>query len=121
MASQDEEAVVAKTTTPIPQAAAPAPLLRLKLAGPQATAVVGVCRARALRHQQEREEKEEKGDEVEDELEEAAREVRWTTILLSHPIGLDIGFDLIGFDAANHHHRHHHSSHCTRTGRERCP
>lgn len=70
--------MAATTSTPsaTPQAdPAPAPLLRLRLAGPEAMAVVGVCRARVLRHQQEREEKE-KGNEGDDELEEAAREVR---------------------------------------------
>ena len=71
MAAQVEEAA-AKTTTATAPAPAPS-LLRLKLAGPEARAVVGVCRARVLRHQEEQ-----RGGKEGNELEEAAREVCWT-------------------------------------------
>jgi len=55
-------------------------LLRLRLPGTEAMALVGVCRTRALKHQQEQEQKQEGGqeqpkDEGDQELAEAAREV----------------------------------------------
>ncbi len=50
-------------------------LLRLRLPGTEAMALVGVCRTRALKHQQEQEQPKDEGDQ---ELAEAAREVSAT-------------------------------------------
>lgn len=90
MAAQVEEAAAKPTTATPPAApAAPAPappLLRLKLAGPEARAVVAVCRARVLRHQEEQ-----RGENVGNELEAAAREVRWTHTIVCDGIHPNIG------------------------------
>jgi hypothetical protein len=75
--NDDEAASTAAAPSPSP----PALLLRLRLPGTEAMALVGVCRTRVLKHQQERQErqerqqKDEKGEEGDDELAEAAREV----------------------------------------------